>query len=70
MDSVDCVVLGAGVIGLAVARELAVAGRSTLILERHDQIGTEISARNSEVVHAGIYYPSGVSESVYLRSRS
>jgi L-2-hydroxyglutarate oxidase LhgO len=59
MDTVDCVVVGAGVVGLAIARRLAQAGRETLVLERHDAFGTETSARNSEVVHAGIYYPTG-----------
>ena len=56
MDSVDVVVVGAGVIGLAVARELALAGREVLILEAEPRIGTGVSARNSEVIHAGIYY--------------
>ena len=59
MDSIDCVVVGAGVIGLAVAHELARAGREVLILERHDAIGTETSSRNSEVIHAGLHYPAG-----------
>ncbi len=59
MQVVDCVVVGAGVIGLAVARSLAMGGRETLILERHDAFGTESSSRNSEVVHAGIYYAPG-----------
>ena len=59
MDSVDCVVVGAGVIGLAVARALAVAGREVLVLEAAAGIGTETSSRNSEVIHAGIYYPPG-----------
>ena len=59
MDSVDCVVVGAGVIGLAVARALAVAGREVLVLEAAESIGTETSSRNSEVIHAGIYYPPG-----------
>ena len=59
MDSVDCVVVGAGVIGLAVARALAVAGREVLVLEAAEGIGTETSSRNSEVIHAGIYYPPG-----------
>lgn len=58
-DRIDCVVIGAGVIGLAVARALARAGRETLVLEAADAIGTGISARNSEVIHAGIYYPKG-----------
>lgn len=57
MESVDTIVIGAGVIGLAVARALALAGRETLILEKEDQFGTETSSRNSEVIHAGIYYP-------------
>jgi L-2-hydroxyglutarate oxidase LhgO len=59
MDSLDTVVVGAGVIGLAVARILAQSGREVLILEALDDFGTETSARNSEVIHAGIYYPHG-----------
>ena len=59
MDSVDCVVIGAGVVGLAVARSLAMAGREVVILEAEDAIGTHTSSRNSEVIHAGIYYPKG-----------
>ncbi len=59
MESVDCIVVGAGVIGLAVARALALAGREVLVLEASDAIGTETSSRNSEVIHAGIYYPAG-----------
>lgn len=59
MDRIDCVVIGAGVVGLAVARTLARAGRETLILEAEDAFGTVTSARNSEVIHAGIYYPAG-----------
>lgn len=55
----DAVVVGAGVVGLAVARAAARAGRSTLILEANAAIGAETSSRNSEVVHAGIYYPAG-----------
>ena len=58
-EQVDAVVIGAGVVGLAVARALALAGRDVLVLERHGLIGSETSARNSEVVHAGIYYPTG-----------
>ncbi|MEO8858278.1 MAG: NAD(P)/FAD-dependent oxidoreductase [Burkholderiaceae bacterium] len=57
MEQLDCVVVGAGVVGLAVARELALRGRDVLVLEAADAIGTGISSRNSEVVHAGIYYP-------------
>lgn len=55
-ESVQCVVVGAGVVGLACARALAMTGREVIVLEQHDAIGTETSARNSEVVHAGIYY--------------
>ena len=57
MDRVDAVVIGAGVVGLAVARALARAGREVLILEAEDAIGKHTSSRNSEVIHAGIYYP-------------
>ena len=57
MDRVNCVVIGAGVIGLAVAREMALQGRETILLERESAFGTISSARNSEVIHAGIYYP-------------
>jgi L-2-hydroxyglutarate oxidase LhgO len=56
-EEVDAVVIGAGVVGLAVARALALAGRETIILERETTIGTGTSSRNSEVIHAGIYYP-------------
>jgi L-2-hydroxyglutarate oxidase LhgO len=59
MDKVECVVIGAGVVGLAVARALAIAGREVVILEAEDAIGTHTSSRNSEVIHAGIYYPKG-----------
>src|SRR5205809_4044162 len=59
MDRVDAVVIGAGVVGLAVARELAMAGREVVILDAEDAIGTHTSSRNSEVIHAGIYYPKG-----------
>src|SRR5262245_15424653 len=59
MDRVDAVVIGAGVVGLAVARALAISGRDVLVLEAEDAIGTHTSSRNSEVIHAGIYYPQG-----------
>jgi L-2-hydroxyglutarate oxidase LhgO len=59
MDKVECVVIGAGVIGLAIARRLAQAGREVIILEAAEGIGTVTSSRNSEVIHAGIYYPAG-----------
>jgi L-2-hydroxyglutarate oxidase LhgO len=57
VEKLDAVVIGAGVVGLAVARELALAGREVVILESEDAIGTHTSSRNSEVIHAGIYYP-------------
>jgi L-2-hydroxyglutarate oxidase LhgO len=59
MAHVQAVVIGAGVVGLAIARELATAGRETLALEANASFGQETSARNSEVIHAGIYYPPG-----------
>lgn len=59
MEAVDVVVVGAGAVGLAVARALARTGRSVFVLEAADAIGTGVSARNSEVIHAGIYYPQG-----------
>ena len=58
-ERVDCVVAGAGVVGLAVARAFALRGREVLILESEAAFGTGTSARNSEVIHAGIYYPAG-----------
>jgi L-2-hydroxyglutarate oxidase LhgO len=59
MERIDCIVIGAGVVGLAVARALALAGREVVMLEAANGIGTETSSRNSEVIHAGIYYPAG-----------
>ncbi len=59
METIDTIVVGAGVIGLAVARQLALAGHEVLILEAEARFGTQTSARNSEVIHAGIYYPTG-----------
>jgi L-2-hydroxyglutarate oxidase LhgO len=58
-DSIDCAVIGAGVIGLAIGREMAAAGLETVVLEKENRIGTSTSSRNSEVVHAGIYYAPG-----------
>jgi len=58
-ETVDCVVIGAGVVGLAVARALALQGREVLVLEAAYAIGTETSSRNSEVIHAGMYYAPG-----------
>jgi L-2-hydroxyglutarate oxidase LhgO len=59
VDRVDAVVIGAGLVGLAVARRLATAGREVVVLEAEDAIGTHTSSSNSEVIHAGIYYPQG-----------
>ena len=59
MDSLDCVVVGAGVVGLAVGRSLANAGREVVVLEAEPEIGMHTSSRNSEVIHAGIYYDQG-----------
>lgn len=59
MDRVDAVIIGAGVVGLAIARGLAIAGKSVVILEREESFGTITSSRNSEVIHAGIHYPHG-----------
>ncbi len=59
METVDTIVIGAGVVGLAVARQLALTGREVLVLEAEPTFGTQTSARNSEVIHAGLYYPSG-----------
>ncbi len=58
-ERIDCAVIGAGVVGLAIARELALAGREVMILEAEDAFGTHTSSRNSEVIHAGIYYIPG-----------
>ena len=59
IDRVDCVVVGAGVVGLAIARALALQGREVIVLEAANAIGTGTSSRNSEVIHAGLYYPTG-----------
>jgi L-2-hydroxyglutarate oxidase LhgO len=58
-ETVDCVVIGAGVVGLACARALALRGREIIVLEQAEAIGTETSSRHSEVIHAGIYYEPG-----------
>src|SRR4249919_1502247 len=58
-ETVDCVVIGAGVVGLAIARELALSGREVIVLEAAEGIGTHTSSRNSEVIHAGLYYAKG-----------
>src|SRR5438876_5325920 len=59
VDEVECVIIGAGVVGLATARALALAGHDVLVLERAYTIGFETSSRNSEVIHGGLYYPLG-----------
>jgi len=59
MTDIDAIIIGAGVVGLAAARALAMSGRSVVVLEAHDRIGAETSSRNSEVIHSGIYYPTG-----------
>jgi L-2-hydroxyglutarate oxidase LhgO len=59
LERVDCVVIGAGVIGLACARALALAGRQTIVLEAETRIGSGVSSRSSEVIHAGLYYTPG-----------
>ncbi len=70
MDTVDCVVIGAGVVGLAAARQLALAGHRPLIIEQHRAIGMETSSRNSEVIHAGLYYaPGSLKARLCLRGR-
>ena len=60
MESVECLVIGAGVVGLAIARALARSGREVVVLESERVIGSGASSRNSEVIHAGIYYPTGL----------
>lgn len=57
MLKIDCAIIGAGVVGLAIAKAMAESGKEVLIIEQADSIGTETSSRNSEVIHAGIYYP-------------
>jgi L-2-hydroxyglutarate oxidase LhgO len=59
MDQVDSVVIGAGAVGLAVGRALAASGRETIVVEAQPGIGQGVSSRNSEVIHAGLYYPTG-----------
>ena len=59
MEKVDCLIVGAGVVGLAVANDLVRDGQSVLVIERHDSFGRETSSRNSEVIHGGMYYPTG-----------
>jgi L-2-hydroxyglutarate oxidase LhgO len=58
-ETIDCAVIGAGVVGLAVGRKLAMSGREVVVLEAEEHFGIHTSSRNSEVMHAGIYYPTG-----------
>lgn len=58
-ERIQCAVIGAGVVGLAIARRLAMSGREVVVLEAENAFGTHTSSRNSEVIHAGIYYPTG-----------
>ena len=58
-EKIECAVIGAGVVGLAIARKLAMSGREVVLLEAEEHFGTHTSSRNSEVMHAGIYYPTG-----------
>jgi L-2-hydroxyglutarate oxidase LhgO len=67
LDKVECIIAGAGAIGLAVARALALRGREVLVIERNDDFGLETSGRNSEVIHAGIYYPHGSLKARFCR---
>ncbi|MEQ5840596.1 NAD(P)/FAD-dependent oxidoreductase [Paraburkholderia acidicola] len=70
MDQIECVVIGAGVVGLAVARALAVRGREVIVVEAAEAIGVGTSSRNSEVIHAGLYYPRGsLKASLCVRGR-
>jgi L-2-hydroxyglutarate oxidase LhgO len=62
MDAVEWLVIGAGVVGLAVARALARAGHEVVVVDAEDAIGTGVSSRNSEVNYAGIYYPTGLAK--------
>jgi L-2-hydroxyglutarate oxidase LhgO len=55
----DVLVIGAGIVGLATAAALARAGRSVVVVERHDGLGRETTSRNSQVLHGGLYYPAG-----------
>lgn len=70
-ERTDCIVIGAGVIGLAIARELALAGREVVVLEAEDAIGTHTSSRNTGCIHAGINYPAGsIKNALALRGKA
>ena len=66
-EQVDTIIIGAGVVGLAVARRLALVGHEVIVIEATDAIGTQTSSRNSEVIHAGIYYPVGSLKATHTR---
>ena len=67
MDSVECIIAGGGAIGLAIARSLTLRGQEVLVIERNDDFGLETSGRNSEVIHAGLYYPQGSLKARFCR---
>ena len=67
MERIDVAVIGGGVTGLASARAIAERGFSTCVLERHPRPGLDTSTRNSGVIHAGIYYPTGILEGAAVR---
>jgi L-2-hydroxyglutarate oxidase LhgO len=71
VERIDCLVVGAGVVGLGIARALALAGREVIVIDAADGIGTGTSSRNSEVIHAGLYYPPGsLKAELCLRGRN
>jgi L-2-hydroxyglutarate oxidase LhgO len=70
MESVECLVVGAGVIGLAVARALARARREVTVVESESGIGAGVNSRNNEVIHAGIYYPTGLNKTRLCAGRA
>jgi L-2-hydroxyglutarate oxidase LhgO len=71
MERIDCVIVGAGIVGLAVARKLAMDGRGVVVLETESQFGKHTSSRNSEVIHAGIYYaPGSLKAKLCVRGRA
>src|SRR3546814_18334368 len=65
MQTAECVVVGAGVIGLAIGRALAMRGLETILLDAESRIGSGISSRSSEVIHAGLYYPPGSLKNIF-----
>ena len=71
MDTIEAIVIGGGVVGLAVARALARQGLETIVLEQHARPGQETTSRNSGVIHSGIYYPTGsMKAQLCVRGRS